>query len=88
MTRFDDPLHDQRQEERDRQARAHAEQYALDTLALADPEPSKPRQRPRPRPTGPHWGDDIEDPLNGAGIPTEGEYMAAVNEHSRRRFPW
>ncbi|WP_353707647.1 hypothetical protein ABRQ22_17450 [Cellulosimicrobium sp. ES-005] len=62
MSRYDDPLHDQRMEERDRYERDLARQYAADTIRLADPEPPRRREHNPKRPAGPQWGDDIPIP--------------------------
>jgi len=86
MTRFDDPLHDQRMEERNPSELDLARQYAADTIRLADQSPSKPGPRPTPRPKSPQWGDDLPDPINGPS-PTPEERAATEAEH-RRRFPW
>lgn len=86
MTRFDDPLHDQRVEERDRNERDLARQYAADTIRLADPEPPRRREQRPARPSGPQWGNDITDPINGPS-PTP-EERAATEAEYRRRFPW
>jgi len=85
VSRFDDPLHDQRVEERDRNERDLARQYAADTIRLADPEPPRRREHKPKRPAGPQWGDDIPDPLNDPSIPSDAQYMAAVAAHSRRK---
>ena len=87
MSRFDDPLHDQRMEDRDRSERDLARQYAADTIRLADPEPPRRREHKPTRPAGPQWGDDITDPINAPSIPTQAEYESRVAAR-RRRFPW
>lgn len=87
MSRFDDPLHDQRMEERDRSERDLARQYADDTIRLADPEPPRRREHKPARPAGPQWGGDITDPLNDPSIPSDAQYMADVAARSRRNQP-
>ncbi len=84
MSRSDDPLHDQRMEDRDRSELDLARQYAADTVRLADPEPPRRREHRTVRPAGPQWGDNTPDPINHPSIPTQAEYMAAVAAHSRR----